>query len=1132
MGGHAERGLRKICMILFIVFIFYALLNYQSPTKYPVDLFYSSISSSVSSNHFSGPVHCRSRGVTRRRHCTSKIVLASCRLINHTTCALFLLYLSGDLELNPGPARECRSLRTRCTICKRALKNNRPLVNCSLCALPFHLGCIGPQFETSRRCPSCAPVSVDTEDNSTECFHDFPELKRLADHRGLKFLHLNVCSLLPKVDELRLLFEHYKGFDIFSVTETHLSSNVSDSEISINGYTLYRRDRQSHSKGGGVVVYVKDSLLVSRRTDLESTNVEGVWLEIFITKSRNILLGSLYRPPVGSQHLSNNFNVELEESINLAASESKEILLIGDLNANFLPRQRLDSHSRDLKDMLTKNFGMSQLIDQPTRITQNTSTLIDVVLSTHPHNIPFSSVIKLGISDHYMIGCARKLNSLKFKPRTVKHRNYSKYNQQEFVEDLKSGSWVQVFLSSTVDDAWNNFKNIFLTFCDRHAPIIIKKIRGCHNPWLTTNISKLINKRDYCLKKAKSSGHDVDWSRYRSYRNQVNSEIRRAKAEYNRTLIQENMDNPKNFWKTIKKILPSNSSKSESINQLKCDGQQITDKVLVANSFCKFFSNVKSRISQALVSGYSVIPSVSSKLTNHEFHLSDISNTFVFKQLSQLKASKATGLDGIPARLLKDSASFISPMITHIVNLSIKSQSVPQEWKHAKVVPLFKDGARDDMDNYRPISILPILSKILERAVQFQLVEFLETHKLFSKFQCGFRRNHSTQSAITFLTDTIRRNIDDGCITGAIFVDFRKAFDTIDHKMLLYKLGMFGICGNELQWFENYLSNRMQSVFTGGVLSNPQPLISGVPQGSILGPLLFSLYVTDLPDCLHNSEVLMYADDTVIYYSASDTSQLIRVLNEELKLLESWSKKNDLYIHRKKTEYVLFGTHQKLNQYDFDTMSDIYLGDQILNRKPYYKYLGIYLDQTLSFNEHFTRLINKVSSQLAMLSRIRNNLTVYACEKVFSTMIMPKLDYCDFVWNTNLPQSKYHRLEGLQKRAAKIILQDNSLDLKGLLNQLGWKSINARSSIHKLIFVFKCLNSLGPNFFHNCFSKSDHIHNTRRNGKDLIIPKVRTESARKSCFFSGATLYNSLPSSLKEVNSLLIFKSKLKEFFS
>ena len=205
-----------------------------------------------------------------------------------------------------------------------------------------------------------------------------------------------------------------------------------------------------------------------------------------------------------------------------------------------------------------------------------------------------------------------------------------------------------------------------------------------------------------------------------------------------------------------------------------------------------------------------------------------------------------------------------------------------------------------------------------------------------------------------------------------------------------------------------------------------------------------------------------------------------------------------LFIHRKKTEYVLFGTNQKLHQ--CETLNDIYLGEQILNRKTFYKYLGIYLDQTLSFNEHFNRIINKVSSQLSMLSRIRNNLTIYASEKVFSTMIRPKLDYCDFVWNTNLPISKYNRLEGVQKRAAKIILKDDSLDLDGLRNQLGWKSIHNRSSINKLLLVFKCLHSLGPDIFNNYFSKSSNVYNTRRSGKDLLLPKIRTESRRKSFF--------------------------------
>ena len=328
--------------------------------------------------------------------------------------------------------------------------------------------------------------------------------------------------------------------------------------------------------------------------------------------------------------------------------------------------------------------------------------------------------------------------------------------------------------------------------------------------------------------------------------------------------------------------------------------------------------------------------------------------------------------------------------------MSITCQRIPHDWKHAKVIPLYKEGARDENDNYRPISILPVVSKILERAVQQQLVDYLESHGLFSRYQSGFRHKYSTQSAITFLCDSIRRNMDAGQLTGAIFIDFGKAFDTIGHKVLLDKLQLFGIYDSEHRWMTDYLTDRTQSVFVGGVLSCPQQVVSGVPQGSILGPVLFSLYVTDLPNCLRAANVLMYADDTVIYYAASDANQLERVLSVELKFLHDWSTKNELFIHPKKTEYVIFGTAMKRNQINSGNLSGVYLGEQVLNCRPFYKYLGVYLDQSLSFKEHVARLVNKVSRQLGLLSRVRNSLTVHAAERIFTAMILPKLDYCDF----------------------------------------------------------------------------------------------------------------------------------------
>ena len=371
--------------------------------------------------------------------------------------------------------------------------------------------------------------------------------------------------------------------------------------------------------------------------------------------------------------------------------------------------------------------------------------------------------------------------------------------------------------------------------------------------------------------------------------------------------------------------------------------------------------------------------------------------------------------------------------------------------------------------------------------------------------------------------------MDAGQLTGAIFIDFRKAFDTIDHKILLDKLQMFGIYDSEHRWMTDYLTNRTQSVFVRGVLSCPQQVTSGVPQGSILGPLLFSMYVTDLPNSLRAANVLMYADDTVIYYAASEANQLERVLNAELKLLHDWSTMNELFIHPKKTEYVIFGTAVKRNQINSDNLSGVYLGDQVLNCRPFYKYLGVYLDQTLSFKEHVTRLVNKVSRQLGLLSRVRNSLTVHAAERIFTAMILPKLDYCDFVWN-NLAASRYNALERLQTRAARIILKESSLSHEHLLRQLSWMSLKARSNMHIVTFVFKCVRNNAPDLFMDYFVKTSHNYSTRRNGLDILVPKVSTETAKKGCYYLGAQVFNILPSRMKETESLLIFKTIINDF--
>ena len=283
-------------------------------------------------------------------------------------------------------------------------------------------------------------------------------------------------------------------------------------------------------------------------------------------------------------------------------------------------------------------------------------------------------------------------------------------------------------------------------------------------------------------------------------------------------------------------------------------GTYNSDKSTIAERFNNFVTNAVSRLLETVQNPVGTREFCSDNFTDQKL---PVTESFVFKQFKGLKVKKATRLDRIPACLLKDSAAVITQSITFLVNLSLSTGIVPDEWKQARVVPLHKSGGREVMDNYRPISILPVISKIAEKAVNVQLQQYLNQHGLLNSFQSGFRRYHSTQTAVTYFCDTIRRSTDAGKLTGALFIDLKKAFDTVPHDDLICKLKRFGLEENSLAWLTSYLTNRTQAVCVEDELSSPMPVLSGARQGSILGPVLFTLYINDLPSCIQFSNIMM-----------------------------------------------------------------------------------------------------------------------------------------------------------------------------------------------------------------------------------------------------------------------------------
>ena len=448
--------------------------------------------------------------------------------------------------------------------------------------------------------------------------------------------------------------------------------------------------------------------------------------------------------------------------------------------------------------------------------------------------------------------------------------------------------------------------------------------------------------------------------------------------------------------------------------------------------------------------------------------------------------------------------------------MCLNSSTFPTDEKVARVIPIYKSEKRTLMDNYRPISILPAFSKIFESLIHDQLSQYLEEHKLLSKFQFGFRKNRNAQQAVTILTDHIRINMDKGRRTGTVFVDLSKAFDTADHACIINKLNCYGIENVEQKWFENYLFNRKQTVEYNGVSSEQHDITTGVPQGSILGPLLFIILINDLYCNLENCEVLLYADDTVLYFSGKDPVIIESALNLNLEKMAIWFNENNLVLNLKKgkTEGMLFGTKS------FETISLKIFGKPI-NITDYYKYLGVTLDRRLNLSLHMENIYKRASSRVKLLRKIRHNVTPYVAERIYKMMILPLTMYCSNIYVMN----PLNRLQSLQDRSYKIIYNQG---YNKSTSSCCLRSISDEAKRRCLLEVFKIVNNVNtPSNFDNYFMKQSHNINTRGNKNLLKLDKVKTASGRRSFKLAGAIFFNELPSIVRLETSLAKFKHAL-----
>ena len=618
----------------------------------------------------------------------------------------------------------------------------------------------------------------------------------------------------------------------------------------------------------------------------------------------------------------------------------------------------------------------------------------------------------------------------------------------------------------------------------------------------------------------------------KKFRNRVSDSLRESKASYFYNHFQRNSNNMKQLWSGIKSVITIRKSNNMNvISKLKdSNGNLKSDPVVIANIFNKFFVNVSHNITKNIPRPKKSPVDFMGDRIGSSFFIAPSVPLEISEIISLLKTGKSLGPHSIPMKILKILSPLISSPLSKIINESFQSGAFPDKMKLAKVIPMFKKGCPLTASTYRPISLLSVFSKITEKVMYERLYKFLEKHETLYNLQFGVRASHSINHALVSLTEAIKNSLDNRKFGCGIFIDLQKAFDTVNHTILLLKLEYYGIRGTALNWFESYLSDRKQYVSVNGANSSYLSVSCGVPQGSVLGPLLFLIYINDLPLSSSKLAFYLFADDTNIYYEAESLDQLQSVVNKELKKVKIWLDVNKLSLNIDKTNFTIFKSPRHFSP---DKVS-IKIGNFPINQTCYVKFLGVLLDKNLSWKYHLTELSKKLARTCGMFFKIRHFLPINILICLYNSLFSPFLQYGILVWGLTF-ETYINSVFLLQRRVIRAISFEHfTAPTTPIFSDLKILKLHDLFKLKMLIFVYESVNKFSPISFHNIFDSvaSVHQYGTRQAGKDNIFltQKNTNKYGLRSVHYHGAKCWNDIPVDIKRSPSVNIFRQKLKAF--